>query len=339
MNIAFTYNVKHNTSYSLSSEQTDLEFDSQEVIDAIDSTLKELGHTVLRIEADLDAFSKLRANANNIDIVFNVAEGLGGDARESQIPLFCEMLDIPYTHSSPTTHALKLDKHLTKQLLHCHGINVPKSQIFTSASDTLSSDLKFPLIVKPLKQGSSKGIFNDSVVNSSEELTRIVEKVLMDFDRAALVEEYIDGREFTVAMLGNPPEILPIIEQRFDFLPAGFNKVAGYELKWIYEDKLANLSDAYVCPAKVTKELEESIHDTCNKAWEVLNVKDCARIDLRVSSEGKVYFIEINTLPGINPDENSICYFVTAARAAGLSYKDMIARILASAMSRYGIRA
>ena len=337
MNIAFAYNVKHNQEYSTEATQDDLEFDSEYVINSISNAIESLGHKVVKIEANLDAFQKLREQKENIDLVFNIAEGLNGDARESQIPIFCEMLGIPYTHSSPTTHAIKLNKQMTKDLLENAGVVVPHAQVFRTINDPLNPKLKYPFIVKPNKQGSSKGIFNDSVVHDLNSLKKAVERVLKEFDNEALVEEYIDGREFTVALLGNPPKMLPPIEQKFDFLPAGFNKVAGYELKWIYEDALKDLTVAYDCPPNVSKEIMDLIESTSLCVWNTLDVKDCARIDYRLNDENTLYFIEINTLPGINPDPNGLSYFPTAASHAGLDFNQLVDGIINSARSRYNI--
>lgn len=338
MNIAFAYNVKKNENYAVDAEQEDLEFDAMHVISGIETALKSLGHNVILIEADLNAFDNLRKHRDDIDLVFNIAEGLGGDARESQIPLFCEMLGIPYTHSSPTTHAIKLHKHITKQILKSAGVNVPESVVVTS-TETQVNNLNFPLIVKPNKQGSSKGIFNDSVVNNHAELKKAVKRVLDKYDVEALVEEYIDGREFTVASIGTPPRVLPIIEQKFDFLPEGFNKVAGYELKWIYEEDLTDLTDGCVCPAEIDNELKEEIESTCHKVWEALEVKDAARIDYRLSKNNKLYFLEINTLPGINPDPTTISYLPYAARKAGLTFEQLANEIIESAVKRYNLNS
>jgi D-alanine-D-alanine ligase len=336
MNIAFTYNVKHNENYSVDAKQDDLEFDSWDVINGIFDTITGLGHKVIKIEADLDAFEHLRKSKGSVELVFNIAEGLGGDARESQIPLFCEMLEIPYTHSSPTTHALKIRKHLTKQILSSVGVDVPKSIVTKVSQNVADESLKYPLIVKPHTQGSSKGIFNDSVVKNSKELALAIDRVLTDYDHEALVEEYIEGREFTVALLGNPPKLLPIIEQRFDFLPEGFNKVAGYELKWIYEENLTNLDEGYYCPPNITQEQYQLIEDTSLLIWRTLEVKDCARIDYRMTDD-KLYFLEINTLPGIIPNPNTISYLPLAARKSKITYSQLIETILKSACDRYQI--
>ncbi len=328
MNVALAYNVKKSKPSLNPQEQVDLEFDYMSVIDGIGDALKSLGHTVFLVEADENTFLKLKELKGQIDIVFNIAEGLWGDARESQVPLFCEVLKIPYTHSGPTTHAIKLDKEFTKYVLKGAGIaNVPGNS-------------KFPLIIKPNKEGSSKGIMDKNVVRNKEELDEQIKELSKTFDGELLVEEYIEGREFTVAVLGNKdPQVLPIVEQKFDFLPKGMNRIASFELKWIYEDTLKNLSDAYDCPAKLDKKLEDEIVNTSKEIYRLLDVRDCARIDYRLDKEGKLYFLEINTLPGLNMDEKVISYLPLAARVAGMSSKDLIGKILDLACERYGLNS
>lgn len=335
MNVAFAYNVKNNQPSLDLAKQNDIDFDSPEVIQGIKTTLESLGHTVLMIEADNTAFEKLRENKGKIDILFNIAEGLSGDARESQIPIFCEMLQIPYTHSSPTTHAVKLNKQYSKLILKAKGIRVPEGFTVSSKDYVIPANLSYPLFVKPNKEGSSKGVFDKNVIHSESELRERIEYVSENFTCEVLVEEFIDGREFTVGAIGTPPRILPIIEQKFDFLPAGFNKIASYELKWIYEDNLKDPSQAYDCPAKLEKTLEDQIVNTTLKVWEILDIKDAARIDYRLNQAGELFFLEVNTLPGINPDESVISYLPLAARIGGLSYKDLVNQILMSAVSRY----
>jgi D-alanine-D-alanine ligase len=249
------------------------------------------------------------------------------------------MLDIPYTHSSPTVHAIGLNKEFTKLILKSGGIaRVPGSQTVNSNDFVLKQELKFPIIVKPNKEGSSKGVLDKNIVSNEKDLRDRVENLLKEIRVEVLIEEYINGREFTVAVLGNnPPKVLPIIEQKFDFLPKGMNRIASYELKWLYEDTLKDLGDAYVCPAKVEEELRKEIEETSIKVFKFLDVKDCARIDYRLNVNNELYFLEINTLPGINPDETVISYFPIASRAIGMKYKDLIESILKEACKRQGI--
>jgi D-alanine-D-alanine ligase len=328
MRIAFCYNVKNSAPSTDPSKQVDTEFDAPSVINGIADTIKELGHTVVMVEATPDAFDKLKELKNSIDIVFNIAEGLEGDARESQIPMFCEVLGIPYTHSSPTTHAIKLDKEFTKLIVKGAGItNVP-------------GNTKFPLIVKPNKEGSSKGIMDDSIVHNQEELDRKTKQIRDEMGVEVLAEEYIEGREFTVAVIGNEnPVVLPIIEQKFDFLPSGMNKIASYELKWIYEDKLKDIREAYDCPAKLEKSIEDEIVRVSKAIYTLLDVRDCARLDYRLDKDKNLYFIEINTLPGMMPPaQNELSYFPLAAYTAGMTYKDLVGKIISFACERYGIK-
>lgn len=340
MNIAFTYNVKKNTPSTDLKKQVDLEFDLPSVINSIAKSLEELGHNVIKVEADENAFEKLKKIRNKVDMIFNIAEGKWGEARETQIPIICEILKIPYTHSGPTTHTISLDKSFTNLILRgADGINVPESHVVKERGWVLPKRLKFPLIVKPNNEGSSKGVLDANVVDNEKDLRKRVEIISENYKKEVLVEEYIDGREFTVAVLGNGEDVrvLPIIEQKFDFLPAGMNKIASFELKWIYEDALKDLTKAYDCPAKLTPKQKKLIEDTTRQVFEILDVKDCARLDYRMNKDGKLYFIEINTLPGINPSLDGISYFPLAARTAGMTYTEMIGKILSLACARYGI--
>jgi len=339
MNIALTYNVKKNKPSVDLKKQTDLEFDKLSVIKGIENTLQSLGHKVFLVEADENSFIKLKKLKSKIDIVFNIAEGLWGEARETQIPMICEILKIPYTHSGPTTHTISLDKSFTKLILHgANGINVPDSHVIRSKDYIIPGSLKFPLIIKPNAEGSSKGVLDKNVVRNGEELKERIEITSENFTKEVLVEEYIEGREFTVSVLGNEDiRVLPIVEQKFDFLPKGMNKIASFELKWQYEDSLKDLRDAYDCPAKIDKKLKEEIESTSKEIFKLLDVRDCARIDYRLDKKGKLYFIEINTLPGINPGINEISYFPIACRTAGISFTEMVGKILNLACERYNL--
>jgi D-alanine-D-alanine ligase len=339
MNVVLTYNIKKNKPSADLKKQKDLEFDKLSVIKGIEDSLQSLGHKVFLVEADENAFIKLKKLKSKIDIVFNIAEGLWGEARETQIPMICEILKIPYTHSGPTTHTISLDKSFTKLILHgANGINVPDSHVIRNRDYAIPDSLKFPLIIKPNSEGSSKGVMDKNVVRGEKELKARIEATSENFTKEVLVEEYIEGREFTVSVLGNEDlKVLPIIEQKFGFLPKGMNKIASFELKWQYEDSLKNLHDAYDCPAKIDKNLKEKIENTSKEIFKLLDVRDCARIDYRLDKKGKLYFIEINTLPGINPGLNEISYFPLAARAGGMAYTDLIEKILNLACERCGI--
>jgi D-alanine-D-alanine ligase len=340
MKIAFCFNVKHPGTEGL---QTELDFDAPETIDAIFNTIRGLGHEVIKIEADENAFDNLKKLKGQIDLVFTIAEGLRGDARESQIPIYCELLGIPYTHSTPTVHALCLDKHLTKIAVAGAGVRVPKSVLILKGETADLEELKslnFPVIVKPNGEGSSVGVFDGNVVESPEKAAAKIKWLReQGLSGELLAEEYIDGREFTVGLLGNGEtlQVLPIIEQRFEFLPKELKPMAGYELKWKYEDALADNKVAYDCPAKLTGAQNREITETSRKVFNELKIRDCARIDYRMNREGELFFLEVNTLPGINPIPEVLCYFLLGTKAAGLEFPQVVERIIGEAVKRWGI--
>ncbi len=338
MRICFAYNVQHKNPSVKIVEQDEQEYDTPKTIGLIRSAIEESGYEVIELNADTEAFDKLKELKGNVDLVFNIAEGVHGDARESQIPMYCEILKIPYTLSSPTTHAIKLDKSFTKLVLKAAGIKVPNSFIVTSAEDSIGR-LKYPVLIKPNSEGSSVGIMNDNVVSDKNKLLKRLKEIYAGgFNGPMLIEEFVEGREFTVSVIGNdPPRILPIIEQKFDFLPKGYHKIAGYELKWFFEDRLARLEDAYDCPAKIGSELEKKVKDTTLLAYRTLRVLDCARIDYRLKENGELYLLEVNTIPGMNFNEKEISYFPLSARVAGMKPKDVVGEIIHSARKRYGI--
>jgi len=311
------------------------EWDSMETVHALRNALA-LNHNVHLIEADFDAFDKLRRLRP--DIVFNVAEGFFKMSREAQIPAMLDMLNIPYTGSDPLTLSICLDKVRTKEILHYHGIPTAPFRVFDDVSSVDDSGLSYPLFVKPVSEGSSKGIYESSFVNNLEELKREVERIKNNYYQSALAEEFLNGREFTVAMLGNGDdvEILPIVELKFDGFPEGALPVYAYEAKWIYDTREKPL-DVFDCPAKLDAELENRINETCKKTFNVLNCRDWSRIDLRCDRNGIPNVVEINPLPGILPDPADNSCFPKAARTAGLSYDEMINKVLHTAIKRHGL--
>lgn len=338
MTIGFCYNIKRNLASTDPKSQADAEFDAPETISAISKALESGGHQVIEIEANEEAYLKLYKERKKIDIVFNIAEGYYGDAREAQIPAMCDLLQIPYTHSSTLTNAITLDKTLTKKILINHKIKTPRFQLFTSPSQELDRQLTFPLLLKPNAEGSSKGILNENLVKNETQLKKRLQWLFDSFHEDILAEEFLSGKEFTVALLGNPPQVLPVIEQRLDRLPKKYAQFSSYEVKWLWEDTLADPHFAYDCPAKIDQALKQKIEQLCISTFTVLNCRDCARIDIRLDSEKEPNVLEINTLPGMIGDEKIISYFPIAARVAGLSFQKLVLSILAAACKRYNLR-
>jgi len=309
------------------------EWDTQETIDALRSALEER-HRVSLIEANEEAFQRFREVQPGI--VFNVAEGFRGASRESQIPAMLEMLGIPYTGSDPITLGICLDKSRAKEILSYYRIPTPPFSVITSLRELAATPVSFPSIVKPLHEGSSKGIFNSSVVSNEAELRAEVGKIVGEYDQPALIEKFLSGREFTVALLGNGADVkvLPIVEIRFDSLPQGVSPIYSYEAKWIW-DQLEHPIDVHECPARVDAELQQKIESICKQAFRLLGCRDWCRIDVRLDEHGEPHIIELNPLPGIlpNPEEHSC--FPQAARVAGMNYNQMLNEVLNAAILRY----
>jgi D-alanine-D-alanine ligase len=344
-NVALTYNVKPESSTKVSnnSSQTYLqsdnsldkyaEWDTYETIFALRDALA-LHHNVTLIEANEDAYEKFRKLKP--EIVFNVAEGANGISREAQIPAMLEMLQIPYTGSDPLTLSLCLDKSRTKEVLTYHKIPNSKFVVSFGENGFAGSELRFPLMIKPIGEGSSKGIFNSSYVNDHETLEKTLAENVLKYNQPFIVEEYLPGREFTVAVIGNGSEArtLPIVEMNFNQLPSYMIPIYSYEAKWILDTR-DNPLDIFTCPAKIDPDLEKKISELVLRTYNVLNCKDWSRIDVRLDADGEPNIIEVNPLPGMlpNPDDNS-CY-PKAARAAGMSYEETINAVLNSAAKRY----
>jgi D-alanine-D-alanine ligase len=288
------------------------------------------------VEANNEAFTKL--NELKPDIVFNFAEGLIGVNRESHIPAMLEMLGLPYSGSDPLTLGICLDKSRAKEILTYYKIPNAKFLVANQMEDVSYLKFEFPLIVKPISEGSSKGIFSSSFVKNRTELEDEVKRIIISYDQPALIEEYLPGREFTVAVLGNGSEakVLPIIEISYDDFPKDVLPLYSYEAKWIFDTKENNF-DVFECPAKLNKQLEEKIKETVLRTYNVLRCRDWSRIDVRLDKNGVPNIIEINPLPGIMPDPNENSSFPKAARAAGMNYNQLIQSALYSAAKRYNL--
>jgi len=348
MKIAFLYSSKDGTASSLQSrryeenhEEDDppldllAECDSDETIEAIGTALGER-HEIVPIEADDEAYLHLKELRP--DLVFNIAEGLVGPNRESHIPSICEMLGIPYTGSDPLTLGICLDKSRAKEILSYHKIPTPPFWVVENGSG-ISLRVKLPAIVKPLHEGSSKGIKDNSVVRTRAELKARVREIQSLYKEPVIIEQFLGGREFTVGVLGNPPnlEILPIVEIDHSQLPPGANPVYSYEAKWIWDQPDKPL-EIFRCPAQLDMDLKSRIEDIVRRTISVLRIKDWSRIDIRLDERGEPNILEINPLPGIlpNPEENSC--LPKAARTAGYTYSALIHRVVDEAAARYGIK-
>lgn len=309
------------------------EGDSPETINAVMDALREGGHEVHGVEADDRAPAKLAKLRP--DMVYNIAEGLFGDFRESYIPMVCERLGIKYTGSSPVTLGLCLNKARCKEILSHYGIPNAGFKVFGPGDKIEFGGFKFPAIVKPNAEGSSKGIFDNSVVDDEKSARKLVKEKIAQYGQPVIVERFLEGREFTVAMIGNHPdvEVLPVVSICFDELPPTARKIYSYEAKWIWDTSEKPL-EIFKCPAKLTAGEKKAIHSLVLRAHKVLEIRDWCRMDVRMDGDGNPNILEVNPLPGVLPKPEDNSCFPKAARAAGYTYSGMLNKVLGVAERR-----
>ena len=311
-----------------------VEYDPPNTIDLIRHGIEAAGHEYVFIEADIHVLERLQEAKP--DLVFNRSEGVRGESRESHVPSFLEMLGIPYIGANVLTTAVCLNKGWTKKILAYHGIQTPLFHIISGLDEARELDFRFPVILKPNEEGSSVGVNEDNVVRNMDQLEKKLSSMLKEYEQPILAEGFIEGREFSVGILGRsegPPEVLPILEVDFSRMPQA-EGVLGQRAKTIYD-----ALDHYVCPALIDDELKARIERITLEVCNHLEVRDFARIDFRMDQNGEIFFLEINPLPGMDfdPEEQDISFYPYMAMAAGFSYDDLIRRLIESAASRYGL--
>jgi D-alanine-D-alanine ligase len=313
------------------------EWDEPTTIDAVEAALRTVGQ-VFRLEAD-ESFPA-RLALIRPDFVFNIAEGLYGPNREGHVPAICEFLGIPYHASDPLTLGLSLDKRRAKEVLAYRGVPTAPFMLARSPADARKCDLPFPLFVKPCFEGSGKGVTSKSLCKNRSQLVRQVSKLLATYAEPVLIETYLPGHEFTVAVLGNGDEArcLPIVGMRFDTLPAGAAPIYGYEAKWLW-DSPSHPLEIFDCPAHIPEELAEQVRAVSLAAYHALECRDWCRVDVRCDADGRPMVVELNPLPGILPDPRDNSCFPKAARAAGMSYDDLIRTVADIAWRRISGRS
>jgi D-alanine-D-alanine ligase len=332
--IAFLYNTRHrypDPDDPASQKETD--FDDPETIRGIGTHLEACGYALIPIEADERAYEELSRRRSEIDIALNYSMGIHGAARYAHLPAMLEMLQIPYTGSDPLTQGLVMNKAKLEKVLAADGVPVLRSQVFRGPEEELRPGLEFPLMVKPVAQGSSAGITSKSIVKDLPGLRDRVADIVRAFEEPALVQPFLEGREFSVPMLGNPPRILPFIEPDFRKLPAGFVPIDSIEVKWFFEEQSAE--NHLSCPAALADGERKRIEAILRAAWDALGIRDWCRIDVRCDGRGNPYVLDVNSPPGIIPPEVSMTsYFPLSARAAGISYDQLLMELIETARVR-----
>lgn len=325
MRITFTFNLRKSEADEKQAERF-----SQEYVDRVVSAIEELGHHVSPVEVSgspgevVDNLIDSRP-----DLIFNLAEGVGGKRRESYYPAIYELLGIPYTGGTPGLLHVGLDKRLSGKLLAVRGIKVPQGSLITLEEPDIPDDTEYPVFIKPNYEGSSMGITQESVAESPEEAQRVVKKLLGEYSEGVIVEQYIEGRELTVPMLqAFSGYLLEIVEYKFEG--------KGHDI-FDYDTKASGGKDESlntICPPELTPEERRDVLTLADRAFKVMKIPDFARADIRLAKDGTHYLIEVNPLPGLRP----ISPLITGAEAKGLSYNDVIDLIIKSAKSRYDIK-
>ncbi|MBL8692122.1 MAG: D-alanine--D-alanine ligase [Rhodospirillaceae bacterium] len=327
MRVGFTYDLRDDylkAGYSL--EET-AEFDSVNTVESIEGALLGLGHQVERI-GNIKALAARLAEGRRWDLVFNICEGMHGIGREAQVPALLEAYDIPCTFSDAVVMAMTLHKGLTKHVVRAHGVPTPDFAVVAKAEEAEKIDLPFPLFVKPVAEGTGKGVGGKSRVSSRAELVEGCRDIIATFRQPAIVETFLPGREFTVGLVGEGAEARSIGALEVGFLGTAESTNYGLLNKEECETRIT-----YTLVRDATARAAE---DLAVRAWQVLNCRDAGRIDLRCDAEGNPSFIEVNPLAGLNPLHSDLPILATQA---GIPYQELIGLIVRSASRRVGGRA
>ncbi len=329
MNIAILYRKPQDLDKGYSADSQGR--DGSAHILRVKEALSALGHLAQLHDVNLDSFEQLRRA--DFDLAFNLCDdGFRNDSLlEAHIPAMLDILGIPYTGSTVLALATCVDKARTKEILSFHNIPTPEFQIFSNSKEKLNKNLRFPLIVKPLHEDASIGLRKKSVVNNTAQLKRRVASVLKNYKQPALVEKFIKGREVYVGILGQQENltVLPISEVVFADELAANAKICSYEAKWIRNSREYRNSPVE-CPAKLEAALQEKLIEIAKKAYCLLQCQDYGRIDFRIDNSNQPYVLEVNPNPDISEDAG----LSKMARASGMTYDELIERILSSALQR-----
>lgn len=331
MKIGITYNIKEDLALEEDSNSERLEeFDSFQTIIALSGVLESLGFETVKLGGDICIIEKIKEAKP--DFIFNIAEGFWGRNREAHIPAILEMMNLPYSGSDPLTLSLTLDKIMSKKFAKLQDIPTPDYFIVSDIRqlNCFEAQLRFPLITKPAYEGSSKGIYLFSLVKEPSELKRNVSILMQKYpDQPILVEEYIQGREFTVGVQGNADaKVLGIMEIK-NKNKSSKNFIYSLEVKRNWQNEVE-----YVAAPELKEDVKTELQQYALKAFKEFGCRDIARLDFRVSCDNQVYLLEINPLPGLRPGYSDL---VIMAQKQGMAYNELIGNIIKNAFSRYKI--
>lgn len=324
MKIGLTYDLRSwylDRGYSM--EDT-AEFDKQDTVDAIDSALRKMGFETEPVGNCFQLIDSLSAG-KRWDLVFNIAEGLYGDGRESVVPAILDQYKIPYVFSGPVIMGISLNKHLSRLIVSAAGVPVSPGMLISSMNDVEKCSLEFPLFIKPVSEGTGKGITEKSLLSSKEELREMAGYLLGRFNQPALVEEYLPGREFTVGMIGSGENAIAIggmeIECR-DNLPYSVEFKENYQIYCKYTPLPGDFAD--------------ECKSVAMNVWRALGGVDAGRVDVKADRNGRICFIEVNPLAGLHPVHSDLPIL---SRMSGIEYQQLIEMIVNSAIERHHLNS
>jgi D-alanine-D-alanine ligase len=327
MLIGFTYDLRSDYLAEGYGEEETAEFDQLGTIDAIDGALRVLSHEVDRIGHARNLVERL-ARGDRWDLVFNICEGLRGAARESQVPALLDVYEIPYTFADAAVLAVCLDKALTKTVVRAAGLPTPEWHVVRNISDLEEFNLPFPVIAKPIAEGTGKGIDAASKATDGASLRQTCQRLLMTYEEPVLIERFLPGREFTVGILGTDRDAVVLGTLEVVFGPNAEPDVYSYRNK---EQSEALMGYRLVRPADDRQVAQaEAI---ALAAWRVVGGRDGGRLDLRCDTDGRPQLMEINPLAGLHPTHSDLPMLCTAL---GMEYVELIERIVESARLRIG---
>ncbi|HVN57381.1 MAG TPA: hypothetical protein VMT63_03705 [Bacteroidales bacterium] len=323
MKIGFTFDLRSwylDRGYSM--EDT-AEFDKIDTVSSLEAAVRKMGHETEKIGNVFQLIDCL-GKGMKWDLVFNIAEGLYGDGRESVVPAILDQYRIPYVFSGPVILGISLNKYLTRLIVASAGVPVSPGMLISTPGDIAKCNLRYPLFIKPVSEGTGKGITERNLLKSPGELKEIAEFLLERFRQPALVEEYLPGREFTVGVVGSSDEATAI---------GGMEIICKDNLPYSVEFKENYKEFCKYIP--MDKSLTEEAKKVALDAWNALGGLDAGRVDLKANRDGKLCFIEVNPLAGLHPVDSDLPIL---ARFSGIEYEDLIQRIVRSAIKRHNLQ-
>jgi D-alanine-D-alanine ligase len=326
MHIGITYDLRAEYLASGLGEEETAEFDRPDTIEAIDKTLRDLGHTTDRI-GNIKSLTNRLAGGGCWDLVFNIAEGLHGFGREAQVPALLEAYRIPYVFSDPLVLSITLHKGIAKQLVKGCGLATPDFTVVDIPDMLYHINMSFPLFAKPVAEGTGKGVTAASILHDRAQLLTVGLELLHSFKQPVLIETYLPGREFTVGIVGTGSTARSIGVVEVVLLGDADPGVYSYRNKEICEEVVAY----HLVDDKEAKEAER-LAIAC---WQALGCRDAGRVDLRSDDRARPHFIEVNPLAGLHPEHSDLCII---ASKVNMPYQQLIESILVEAGQRVQTR-